>query len=78
MIYLARRLGYLTEVWQDGAKVFEQHIQKRMDRVRNLFIKQCPQSTSKMKISSQRVEKPVQDYRRNESARPCMQERALS
>jgi len=62
MIYLARRLGYLTEVWQGGAKVFEQHIQKRMDRVHNLFIKkQFPQSTSKMKISSQRVEEPVQD-----------------
>ncbi len=37
MIYLARRLGYLTKVWQDGAKVFEQDITKRMDRVHKLF-----------------------------------------
>jgi len=55
MIYLVRRLGYLTEVWQEGAKVFEKDIQKRMDRVHNLFIKHFPQSTSKMKISPKRV-----------------------
>ena len=55
MIYLARRLGHLTEVWQEGAKVFEQDIQKRMDRVHNLFIKHFPQSTSKRKVSPKRV-----------------------
>jgi len=55
MIYLARRLGYLTEVWQDGAKVFEQDIQKRMDRVHTLFNTQFPQSTLQRKISSKRA-----------------------
>ncbi len=55
MIYLARRLGYLTKVWQEGAKVFEQDIQKRMDRVHKLFTKQFPQSPLKRKISSKRV-----------------------
>jgi len=55
MIYLARRLGYLTDVWQEGAKVFEQDIQKRMDRVHNLFIKHFPQFTSKRGISPKRV-----------------------
>jgi len=54
MIYLARRLGYLTKVWQDGAKVFEQEIQKRMDRAHTLFNKQFPQFPLKRKISSKR------------------------
>ncbi len=37
MIYLARRLGYITEVWQDGAKDFEKDIQQRMNRTQKLF-----------------------------------------
>ncbi len=39
MIYLARRLGYITEVWKEGAKSFEKDIQKRMNRTHKLFKK---------------------------------------
>jgi len=39
MIYLARRLGYITDVWKDGAKVFEKDIQRRMNRTHKLFKK---------------------------------------
>ena len=37
MIYLARRLGYLISVWKEGARMFEQELQTRMNRVHHLF-----------------------------------------
>jgi len=39
LIYLARRLGYITDIWLEGAKEFEQDIKKRMRRVHALFQK---------------------------------------
>lgn len=46
MIYLARRLGYITEVWKDGAMAFERDIHIRMDRVHALFTKKFMRNTS--------------------------------
>ena len=37
MISLARRLGYLTDVWQDGARVFERELRERMTRTHAIF-----------------------------------------
>ncbi len=37
MTYLARRLGYMTDVWQEGARAFERELQKRMNRSHALF-----------------------------------------
>ncbi len=39
MTYLARRLGYMTDVWQEGARAFERELQKRMNRSRTFFAK---------------------------------------
>lgn len=56
MIYLARRMGYVTEVWLEGAKTFEQDIQQRMNRVHQLFTKHFPPPISKVpKGSSKKV-----------------------
>lgn len=49
MIYLARRLGYITDVWQEGAQTFEQDIQKRMKRVHSIFNKHFHQQPLKNK-----------------------------
>ena len=37
MISLARRLGYLTDVWQEGARVFERELRERMTRTHTIF-----------------------------------------
>lgn len=47
MIYLARRLGYITEVWQDGAEAFEKEIKKRMARSHTIFQKLFASSKSR-------------------------------
>ena len=39
MTYLARRLGYMTDVWQEGARAFERELQKRMNRSHAIFVK---------------------------------------
>ena len=39
MTYLARRLGYMTDVWQEGARAFERELQKRMNRSHAIFTK---------------------------------------
>ena len=39
MIYLARRLGYLTGVWKEGAQTFENELQQRMHRTHAIFTK---------------------------------------
>ncbi len=39
MTYLARRLGYMTDVWQKGARAFERELQKRMNRSHAIFVK---------------------------------------
>ena len=56
MIYLARRMGYVTDVWLEGATTFEQDILKRMNRVHQLFTKHFPHPDSKVpKGSSKKV-----------------------
>ena len=37
MISLARRLGYLTDVWQEGARIFERDLRERMTRTHAIF-----------------------------------------
>ena len=39
MTYLARRLGYMTGIWQEGARAFERELPKRMNRSRAIFTK---------------------------------------
>lgn len=39
MIYLARRLGYMTDIWQEGAQAFERELQQRMNRTHAIFTK---------------------------------------
>ncbi len=39
MTYLARRLGYMTDVWQAGARAFERELHKRMKRSHAIFTK---------------------------------------
>ncbi len=39
MTYLARRLGYITDVWQEGTQAFERELHKRMKRTHAIFIK---------------------------------------
>jgi [glutamine synthetase] adenylyltransferase / [glutamine synthetase]-adenylyl-L-tyrosine phosphorylase len=39
MVFLARRLGYITEVWKDGAKKFEEDLNQRMARSHHIFNK---------------------------------------
>ncbi len=39
MTYLARRLGYLTDVWKEGAQTFENELQQRMNRTHEMFTK---------------------------------------
>ena len=39
MTYLARRLEYITDVWQEGARAFERELQKRMNRSHAIFVK---------------------------------------
>ena len=39
MTYLARRLGYLTDVWKEGAQTFENELQQRMNRAHTIFTK---------------------------------------
>ena len=46
MIYLARRLGYITEVWKEGAKTFEEDLQRRMTRAHQIFTKLFTTKTS--------------------------------
>lgn len=37
--YLARRLGYLTDVWQEGARAFERELKQRMNRSHAIFVR---------------------------------------
>ena len=39
MIFLARRLGFITQDWQEGAKRLEKEIHRRMKRVHQNFLK---------------------------------------
>ena len=39
MTYLARRLGYITDVWQEGARAFERELRKRMNRSHEIFVR---------------------------------------
>ena len=47
MTYLARRLGYITDVWQEGARAFERELQKRMNRSHAIFVKLFCQKQSR-------------------------------
>ena len=40
MIFLARRLGFMTKDWQEGAKKIEKEIHRRMKRTHQIFMKQ--------------------------------------
>ena len=54
MIYLARRLGYLTDVWKEGAQTFENELQQRMNRTHAIFVKlfrQTPSGKRKRRLS---------------------------
>ena len=46
MTYLARRLGYMTEVWQEGARTFERELHERMNRSHEIFVKLFRQKPS--------------------------------
>jgi len=46
MTYLARRLGYLTDVWKEGAQTFETELQQRMNRTHAIFVKLFCQTSS--------------------------------
>ena len=39
MTYLARRLGYVTDVWQEGTRAFERELHERMNRTHAIFVK---------------------------------------
>ena len=39
MTYLARRLGYITDVWKEGAETFEREREQRMKRTHAIFVK---------------------------------------
>ena len=39
MTYLARRLGYRTDVWKKGTRTFERELKERMNQSRALFIR---------------------------------------
>ena len=39
MTYLARRLGYTADVWQEGTRAFERELQQRMNRSHEIFVK---------------------------------------
>ena len=39
MTYLARRLGYITDVWKEGAETFERELEQRMKRIHAIFVK---------------------------------------
>ena len=39
MTYLARRLGYITDVWEEGARAFERELRTRMNRTHGIFTK---------------------------------------
>ena len=45
MIFLARRLGFMTEDWQEGAQALETEIHRRMKRIHKNFMKRFIQPT---------------------------------
>ena len=54
MTYLARRLGYVTDVWKEGAQTFENELQQRMNRTHAIFVKlfcQKPSGKRKRRLS---------------------------
>ncbi len=54
MIYLARRLGYLTDVWKEGAHAFENELRQRMNRTHGLFVNlfcQTPSGKRRRRLS---------------------------
>ncbi|MDE0504743.1 MAG: hypothetical protein OXI86_11750 [Candidatus Poribacteria bacterium] len=54
MIYLARRLGYLTDVWKEGAQTFENELQQRMHRTHDIFTKLFQPEQWKKRITRKR------------------------
>ncbi len=53
MTYLARRLGYITSVWQEGARAFERELHERMNRSHEIFVKLfCQKPFKKTRRSS--------------------------
>jgi glutamate-ammonia-ligase adenylyltransferase len=54
MTYLARRLGYIADVWKEGAQTFENELQQRMNRAHAIFVKlfdQTPSGKRKRRLS---------------------------
>lgn len=54
MTYLARRLGYLTDVWKEGGQTFENELQQRMNRTHAIFVKlfcRTPSGKRKRRLS---------------------------
>lgn len=50
MTYLARRLGYITDVWKEGARAFERELRTRMNRSHAVFVKLfCQKPSGKRK-----------------------------
>ena len=50
MTYLARRLGYITDVWEEGARAFERELRTRMNRSHAVFVKLfCQKPSGKRK-----------------------------
>ncbi len=50
MTYLARRLGYITDVWKEGAETFERELEQRMKRTHAIFVKLfCEKPSGKRK-----------------------------
>ena len=52
LIFLARRLGYITDIWQEGAKEFKRDIQQRMRQVQAIFDQTFRVSSSKRDTDS--------------------------
>ena len=54
MTYLARRLGYITDVWKEGAETFERELEQRMKRTHAIFVKlfcKTPSGKRKRRLS---------------------------
>ncbi|MFB3107758.1 MAG: hypothetical protein ACE1ZE_00145, partial [Candidatus Binatia bacterium] len=63
LIFLARRMGFITEDWQAGAKALEQEIQRRMKQTRQVFTKHFmnrqPERQTKPRSRKSPSRKPV-------------------
>ena len=49
MVFLARRLGFMTQDWKTGAKTLDQEIQQRMNRTHTLFIQLFRRKSQRLK-----------------------------